>query len=187
MAGNATERRPGPADHRSQQRHRRGDGAGGRRRPTGWCWRRGGWSRWRSWPRSSAARSGRWPCAATSPSGTRWRRWPRRRSSASAGSTPSSPTPASAPRAASSRSRPSTGARWSSPTSTGAALTIRATLPHLLERGDGHFLDHQLGRRAGGRCPARSTRRPSGRRPRSARRCAPSCARCTRTTRSASP
>ena len=29
----------------------------------------------------------------------------------------------------------------------GAALTIRATLPHLLERGDGHFLDHQLGRR----------------------------------------
>ena len=35
----------------------------------------------------------------------------------------------------------------------GAALTIRATLPHLLERGDGHFLDHQLGRRPPG--PAR--------------------------------
>ena len=33
--------------------------------------------------------------------------------SASAGSTSSSPTPASAPRAASSRSRPSSGARWS--------------------------------------------------------------------------
>ena len=39
----------------------------------------------------------------------------------------------------------------------------------------------------GGRCRARSTRRPSGRRRRSARRCEPSCARCTRTTPSASP
>jgi NAD(P)-dependent dehydrogenase (short-subunit alcohol dehydrogenase family) len=28
----------------------------------------------------------------------------------------------------------------------GVALTIRATLPHLLERGDGHFPHHQLGR-----------------------------------------
>ena len=64
----------------------------------------------------------------------------------------------------------------------GVALTIRATLPHLLERGDGHFLDHQLGRRPAGPARARSTRRPSGRRRRSARRCAPSCARCTRTT-----
>ncbi len=32
---------------------------------------------WRSWPRSWAARSGRWRCAATSPSGTRSRRWRR--------------------------------------------------------------------------------------------------------------
>ena len=64
----------------------------------------------------------------------------------------------------------------------GVALTIRATLPHLLERGDGHFVDHQLGRRPPRRCRARSTRRRSGRRPRSARACARSCARCTTTT-----
>ena len=44
--------------------------------------------------------------------------------------------------------------------------------------------DHQLGRRPAGAARARSTRRPSGRRPRSASRCARSCARCTRTTRS---
>ena len=43
----------------------------------------------------------------------------------------------------------------------GVALTIRATLPHLLERGDGHFLvtSSVAGRRA---LPARSTRRRSG-------------------------
>ncbi len=51
---------------------------------TAWCWPRGGWRRWRSWPPSSAARSGRSRCAATSPSGTRSRRWSRRRWSASA-------------------------------------------------------------------------------------------------------
>ncbi len=32
----------------------------------------------------------------------------------------------------------------------GVALTIRATLPHLLERGSGHYRDHQLGGRAQG-------------------------------------
>ncbi len=41
---------------------------------------------------------------------------------------------------ASSRSRPSSGARWSSPTSSGVAYTIRATLPHLLEQGTGHYV-----------------------------------------------
>ena len=64
----------------------------------------------------------------------------------------------------------------------GVALTIRATLPHLLERGDGHFLDHQLGRR-----PAGAARLAllgdqvggDGDRRGAARR---SCARCTRTT-----
>ena len=68
------------------------------------------------------------------------RRWPRPRWSASAASTPSSPTPASAPRRGFLEESPE---HWRSMVLTnvyGVALTIRATLPHLLERGDGHFL-----------------------------------------------
>ena len=33
----------------------------------------------------------------------------------------------------------------------GVAFTIRATLPHLLERGNRPLLDHELDRRVGGR------------------------------------
>jgi NADP-dependent 3-hydroxy acid dehydrogenase YdfG len=65
----------------------------------------------------------------------------------------------------------------------GPALTIRATLPHLLERGDGHYVitSSVAGRRA---LPGSSTRRPSSRHRRSAKPCAKSSARCARTTRS---
>ncbi len=64
----------------------------------------------------------------------------------------------------------------------GVALTIRATLPHLLERGDGHFLitSSVAGRRAlpglallGDQVGGDRDRRGAARR---------SCARCTRTT-----
>jgi NADP-dependent 3-hydroxy acid dehydrogenase YdfG len=68
----------------------------------------------------------------------------------------------------------------------GVALTIRATLPHLLERGDGHFLvtSSVAGRRA---LPGSLYSATKWARRRSASRCARSCGRCTTTTASRSP
>jgi NADP-dependent 3-hydroxy acid dehydrogenase YdfG len=68
----------------------------------------------------------------------------------------------------------------------GVALTIRATLPTCSSAAMG--ISSSPARSPDvAPCPARSTRRRSGRRRRSARPCAPSCARCTTTTGSASP
>jgi len=66
----------------------------------------------------------------------------------------------------------------------GPALTIRATLPHLLERGDGHYVITSSRWPGAWRYRGRCTRPASSRRRRSAKRCAWSSARCTRTTRS---
>ena len=111
---------------------------------------RSDWRRSRSSPPSSAARSGRSRCAATSPSGTRSRRWPR-------------PALERFGRIDAVFANAGFGAtrgfleesveHWRSMVLTnvyGVALTIRATLPHLLERGDGHFLvtSSVAGRRA---------------------------------------
>ena len=108
----------------------------------------------RRWPRSWAATSARIAvrCDVTS--------WDDQqalvasaRSSASAGSTPSSPTPASAPSAASSRRRVE---HWKAMVDTnvyGAALSIRAALPHFREQNSRPHAAHELGRR-----PARDAR-----------------------------
>ena len=73
---------------------------------------------------------------------TEWesnRRWSQPRSTGSDASTSPSPTPASAPRAASGRARPSTGATMVLTNVYGRALTIRATMPALKE-SRGHLL-----------------------------------------------
>jgi NADP-dependent 3-hydroxy acid dehydrogenase YdfG len=68
----------------------------------------------------------------------------------------------------------------------GAALTIRATSPTCSSAATATSSSPARWR-DGGRCPARSTRRRSGRRRRWESRCDRSCARCTTTTGSASP
>ena len=123
-------------------------------------------------------------CAATSPSGTQPRRWRGRRLDAFGRI---DAVFANAGFGATRGFLEESPEHWRSMVLTnvlGVALTIRATLPTLLERGDGPLPDHQLGRR-----PARAAGlallgdQVGGHR-RWARRCARSSARCTRTTRS---
>ena len=133
-------RRPRPADHRRQQRDRRRDRARRRRRlPPG----AGGAATGAAGGAGRGARrrrSGRWRSAATSPSGTRSRRWPR---AALEHFGRIDAVFANAGFGATRGFLEESVEHWRSMVLTnvyGAALTIRATLPHLLERGDGHFL-----------------------------------------------
>ena len=105
----------------------------------GWCWRRGGSASSTPSSRSSAP-TGRWPCrcdvtewdqvtATVEAALERFGRIDVVFANAGFGATRGFR-----------RRRSSTGARWCSRTCCGVALTIRATLPHLLERGDGHYV-----------------------------------------------
>ena len=125
--------------------------AGAPPRPaTGWCWARGARTGSSSSPRSSAAPSGRSRCAATSPSGTRSRPW--RQATLDAFGRIDAVF-ANAGFGAKRGFLEESPEHWRSMVLTnvlGVALTIRATLPHLLERGTGHYVltSSVAGRRA---------------------------------------
>ena len=142
--------RPSPADHRRQQRHRRRDRPRRRRQATAWCWRRGGEEELEALAeelggdeRALAVR-----CDVTE--------WDQVEAMAAAALERFGRIDAVFANAGFGATRgflEESVEHWRSMVLTnvyGAALTIRATLPHLLERGDGHFLDHQLGRRPPG-------------------------------------